>query len=238
MLAGLLLQLTNPVADTAKKIIQDVVETIPAPMKSISPIEFIVKGGWIMVPLGILFLLTLYFAIERLIVISKAGRTDRSFIPNIRDYLRNGRIDSAVELCKAKNTPESRVIGKGLSRLGKPSREIEVAMEGTGRLELAHAERNLHILSLIAKTAPMLGFVGTIIGVVNIFYRISQSKDISLDTIAEGLYEKMVTSGTGLAVGIVAFICYHLLNRMIDRMANRIERSSLQFLDMIHEPTV
>lgn len=236
MLAGLLLQIAPPVADTLRKA-EQIVNQAPAPLKSISPIEFFIKGGWIMIPLALLLLLTLYFAIERLIVISKAARTDRSFMPNIRDYLRNGRIDAAVELCKAKNTPESRVIGKGLSRLGKPSREIEVAMEGSGRQELAHAERNLHILSLIAKTAPMLGFVGTIMGVVNIFYKISQSKDISLDTISEGLYEKMVSSGVGLSVGVIAFISYHLLNRMVDRMANRIERSSLQFLDMMHEPS-
>lgn len=189
-----------------------------------------------MIPLALLLIITIYFAIERLIIISKAAKTDRTFMPNIRDMLLSGRIESANELCKVKNTPEARVIARGLSRLGKPSREIEVAMEATGRQEIAFAEKHLHYLSLIARVAPMLGFIGTIIGVVRIFYDISKSGDISIETISGGLYEKMVASGAGLFVGIIAFICYHMLNSMIDKMVHRIERSSLAFLDLMHEP--
>lgn len=239
MLLGFLLQIT-PLADTAKKVVQQAsTSTPPTPAGTLelTPWEFVVKGGIIMIPLGLLLVATIFLAIERLLVIRKAARTDRTFMPNIRDYLLSGRIESARELCKAKNTPESRVIERGISRLGKPSREIEVAMEATGRQEIAHVEKRLHYLSLIARVAPMLGFIGTIIGVVHIFYDISKSGDIAIETISGGLYEKMVASGGGLLVGIIAFICYHLLNSMIDRMVHRIERSSLSFLDLMHEPS-
>lgn len=234
MLLSFLLQITPTAGNAAATATTTVT---PAPPSELSPWEFVVKGGVIMIPLAFLLLLTIYFAIERLIIISKAAKSDSSFMPNIRDMLLSGRIESANELCKVKNTPEARVIARGLSRLGKPSREIEVAMEATGRQEIAHAEKHLHYLSLIARVAPMLGFIGTIIGVVRIFYDISKSGDISIETISGGLYEKMVASGAGLFVGIIAFICYHLLNSMIDKMANRIERSSLSFLDLMHEPS-
>jgi biopolymer transport protein ExbB len=234
MLLNFLLQST-PVSG----IVDAATKTPPAPTATIdiSIWTFIVKGGVIMIPLGLLFVLTIYFAIERLIVISKAARVDRTFMANVRDMLLSGRIESANELCKTRNTPEARVIARGMSRLGKPSREIEVAMEATGRQEIAFAEKRLHYLSLIARVAPMLGFIGTIIGVVKIFFDISNSGDIAIETISGGLYTKMVASGAGLFVGIVAFICYHLLNSMIDKMAHNIERSSLAFLDLMHEPS-
>jgi biopolymer transport protein ExbB len=235
MLLNFLLQVTSPVASTATTTATQ--PAVPSGTIEISLFDYIVKGGVIMIPLGILFLLAIYFAIERLIVISKAARTDRTFMPNVRDMLLSGRIESAMELCKTRNTPEARVIARGMSRLGKPSREIEVAMEATGRQELAFAEKRMHYLNLIARVAPMLGFIGTIIGVVQIFFKISQSGDISIETISGGLYTKMVASGAGLFVGIVAFVLYHLLNTMIDKMANNIERSSLAFLDLMHEPT-
>lgn len=241
MLNYILLQITAPADSVAATVTNTVVATTGTGAGvaevSITPMELVMKGGWVMIPLLLLLLLTLYFAIERLIVISKAGKLDRNFMMNIKDYLLNGKIDSARELCRATNTPVSRTIEKGISRLGKPGREITEAMETHGRTEIARVEKNLHIISMTARIAPMLGFIGTIAGVVTIFYDISLSGDISIKSISGGLYQKMVSSGAGLVIGVIAFIFYHFLNTMVDNIAKKIERCSLEFLDTINEPS-
>lgn len=241
MLNYILLQITPPAADSVATVATNtVVPTAVAPgvaEVAITPMELVMKGGWVMIPLILLLLLTLYFAIERLIVISKAGKLERHFMHNIKDYLLSGKIDSARELCRATNTPVSRTIEKGISRLGKPGREITEAMETHGRTEIARVEKNLHIISMTARIAPMLGFIGTIAGVVTIFYDISLSGDISIKSISGGLYQKMVSSGAGLVIGVIAFIFYHFLNTMVDNIAKKIERCSLEFLDTINEPS-
>jgi biopolymer transport protein ExbB len=163
-----------------------------------------------------------------MIVISKAGKLDRHFMNNIKDYLHSGKIDSARELCRNTNTPVSRTIEKGISRLGKPTREITEAMETHGRIEISNAEKNLHILSMAARIAPMLGFIGTIAGVVTIFYDISLSGDISIKSISGGLYQKMVSSAGGLVVGIIAFVFYQLLQNSVDKFVAQMEEYSLQ----------
>ncbi len=205
-------------------------------VQKLSPIDVIMLGGWVMIPLVIFLLLVIFYAVERTIVISKAGKFDRNFMNNIRDYLHSGRIDAAREFCRTSNTPVSRVIEKGISRLGKKTEEVQDAMETAGRIEITRVEKNLHVLGLISKIAPMLGFIGTIIGVVTIFYDISLSGDIAIKTISGGLYQKMVSSGAGLVVGVLAFVGYHLLNTRIDRVASQIERTSLEFIDLISEP--
>jgi biopolymer transport protein ExbB len=238
MFNNLLLQIQSS-ADTAKNTV-----TTPAPVTgpgaaevAITPMELVMKGGWIMIPLIILLLLAIYFAIERLVVISKASKYDRNFMHNVKDYLLSGKIDSARELCRATNTPVSRTIEKGITRLGKPTREISEAMETHGRTEIARVEKNLHVLSMTARIAPMLGFIGTIAGVVTIFYHISLSGDISIKSISGGLYQKMVSSGAGLVIGVLAFLFFHFLNTMVDNIAKKIERACLEFLDMINEPS-
>lgn len=239
MISHLLLQITSP--DSANTAAATTTTTAPvapgAAEVSITPMELLFKGGWVMIPLLILLLLTLYFAVERLIVISKSSKSDVNFMRNIRDYLLNGKIDSARELCRATNTPVSRTIEKGISRLGKPGRDISEALETQGSIEIARVEKNMHILGLTARIAPMLGFIGTIAGVVTIFYHISLSGDISIKSISGGLYQKMVSSGAGLIIGVIAFVAYHFLNTMIDNIAKKIESSSLEFLDTINEPS-
>lgn len=202
----------------------------------ISPLSLVLKGGWVMIPLFIFLLLAIYFAIERLIIISKARKSDANLMHNVKDYILNGKIDTAREYCKSVNSPVSRTIAKGISRIGKPTREVSEAMETHGRIEIARVEKNLHYLSLIARIAPMLGFIGTIAGVVTIFYDISLSGDISIKTISGGLYQKMVSSGAGLVIGVISFLFYHLLNAMVDGLAGKVERASLEFLDVINEP--
>jgi biopolymer transport protein ExbB len=241
MLSYILLQITNPAgADSTQASNTPPLNTTGtqvAPELDLSPMELVWKGGWIMIPLIILLLLVIYFAIERMIVISKANKLDSNFMKNIRDYVLNGKFDSARELCRATNTPVSRTIEKGISRLGKPTKEISDAMETQGRIEISRVEKNLHILSMTARMAPMLGFIGTIVGVVTIFYNIGVSGDISIKSISGGLYQKMISSGAGLVVGVLAFLFYHFLNTTVDNIAKKIERSSLEFMDTLNEPS-
>ncbi|HLG04269.1 MAG TPA: MotA/TolQ/ExbB proton channel family protein, partial [Bacteroidia bacterium] len=230
-----LLQATAPVADTLNKgIVTDVAAT---PKEEVITLwQMVSQGSWVMIPLALFLLIALFFAIERLVVISKALKVPHNFMDNIRDYLHSGKIDSARELCRAQSTPVTRVIEKGISRLGKPSREISEALELAGKNEISRAEKNLHYLSLVARIAPMLGFVGTIIGVIAIFHAIGLSGDISIKNISNGLYVKMFSSAAGLVVGVIAFLFYHILNAMVDGIAKKIERSSLAFLDLVNEP--
>ena len=225
--------------DTLQQAATGIVSPIlnPTPKQDIiTPMSLVMKGGWVMIPLILFLLMAIYFAIERMIVISRSRRVDRNFMHNIKDYISNGKIDTAQELCRSQNTPVARVIEKGISRLGKPTREISEAMESVGRSEIARVEKNLHYLSLISRVAPMLGFIGTIAGVITIFYDISLSGDISIKTISGGLYQKMFSSGSGLIIGVIAFMFYHLLNTMVDGVATKIENASLEFLDLINEP--
>lgn len=242
MFHSILLQVTpNVAADTLNKLSNTGIQNQAPKQEVLTPWGIMTGGGPLMTTLLFLLvialLLAIYFTIERLVVVSKAGHVDRNFMHNIRDYLLNGKIDSARELCRATNTPVSRVIEKGISRLGKPTREISEAMETHGRVEISRVEKNLHIISLIARIAPMLGFVGTIIGVIVIFHDIANSNgEVSIQNISHGLYLKMFSSAAGLAVGLLSFMFYHVVNSMVDGVSRKIERSSLEFLDVINEP--
>jgi biopolymer transport protein ExbB len=228
--------LQSSVSDTLNQVANAGFQNTTPTTETSSPIAMVLKGGWVMIPLFIFLIIAIYFAVERLVVISKAGKLDRNFMANIRDYLMTGKIDSAREMCRSVNTPVSRVIEKGISRLGKPTREVKDAMETAGRAEITRAEKHLHFLSLIAKIAPMLGFIGTVIGVITIFRDISLSGDISIKNVTNGLYVKMFATGIGLAVGVISFTFYHLLNAMLDGLAKKIETASGEFEDIINEP--
>ncbi len=208
-----------------------------AQQQSLTLFDLMRKGGWVMVPLGILSVIAVYLIVERYIVISRAGKVDPSFMSNIKNMLLSGKTEAALSLCKSTNTPIARLLEKGIKRLGKPVKEIESAVENTGKLEIYKLEKNLSYLGIIAGIAPMFGFVGTIAGVIRIFYDISLHNDISIGLIAGGLYQKMITSATGLIVGIVAHIGFHYLNTMIDRVSFQLESTTVEFIDLIQEPT-
>ena len=195
------------------------------------------KGGWVMGPLGILSVIAVYLIIEKYIVISRASKVDPAFMANIKHMLMDGKTDAALSLCRSTNTPIARLLEKGIKRLGKPIKEIESAVENTGKLEIYKLEKNLSYLGIIAGIAPMFGFVGTIAGVIKIFYNISLADNISISLIAGGLYEKMITSATGLLIGIVAHIGFHFLNAMLDRVSFQLESTTVDFIDLIQEPT-
>ena len=200
--------------------------------------DLISMGSWfIMGPLALMSLLTIYIVIERMMVLGKANREDKDFMNKVRDYVHEGKIDSARNLCSQSAAPSARMVEKGLQRMGKPAQEIESAMETAGRIEITRLEKGSSLLRLIARLAPMFGFIGTIIGVIKIFYDISLTDNISIAVISTGLYQKMVTSAGGLIVGIVAFFGHHLVHSMVDRAMDKMERTSLAFMDLLQEPT-
>lgn len=223
-------------ADTARSVAQ--MPGIVTPKQdSLSLLDLIIKGGYIMYPMGILSVLTLYYFFERFITIKKASKMDANFMNNIKDYIHNGNMDAAKALCRNTTAPAARMIEKGVSRIGKPIREIEESMESVGALEISKLEKNISVLSLIGRIAPIFGFIGTIAGVIKIFYDISLTDNISIGVISSGLYQKMITSASGLVVGLLAFIGYFIVNAMLDRIIHRMQETSLQFIDLLQEPS-
>lgn len=236
---GLILQITSntgTVADTVNQAVNSIA-TPASPPQTLSLWELVMKGGPIMIPIGLLSIIAIYIFIERYLAIRKAGRMDHNFMNNIRDFMHHGNVDAAKSLCKNTNSPIARLVEKGISRIGKPIREIEAAIENTGKLEVHKLEKNLGILGIIAGIAPMFGFVGTIIGVIKIFYNISLADNISIGLIAGGLYEKMITSASGLVIGIFAYVGYHYLAIMTDKVIFKIESNAVEFIDLLEEPT-
>jgi len=195
------------------------------------------KGGFIMYPLYLLLVVAIFVFFERLIAIRKASNIEGNFMSMIRDNIMTGNLSAARTLARNTNNPVARIIDKGLQRIGKPIDAIEKSMENVGRLEMYKMERNLNILSLIAGIAPMFGFLGTIIGMVQLFYGIASTGEYTLNTIAGGIYTKMVTSATGLIIGLIAYVGHNYLTTQIDKTANRMEVASFDFIDVLQEPT-
>jgi len=226
---GILLQ----VVDSAQRA----ANAVQGPDKSISLFELLQNGGWIMYPLYLLFAGALFVFFERLIAIRNASKIDANFMNIIRDNIMTGNINSARALAKNTNNPVARIIDKGLQRIGKPIDSIEKSMENVGKLEMYKMEKNLSILSLIAGIAPMFGFLGTIVGMVHLFSNMSFKGELTLNGIAGGIYTKMITSATGLIIGLVAYVGHNYLTTQIDRTAYKMEAASAEFLDILQEPT-
>ena len=228
----LLLQ-ANPqqLADTTKALI-----TPPTP-EAISLWSLLDRGGWIMYPLYGLFIAAIFVFFERFIAIRNASRIEGNFMSMIRDNIVTGNVTAARTLARNTNNPVARIIDKGLQRIGKPIDTIEKSMENVGKLEMYKMERNLNILSLIAGIAPMFGFLGTIIGMIQLFYGIASSGNFTLNDIAGGIYVKMITSATGLIIGVIAYVGHNYLTTQIDKTANKMEAASAEFIDVLQEPT-
>jgi len=195
------------------------------------------KGGWIMYPLYLLLAAAVFVFFERLIAIRRASRIDANFMNIIRDNIVTGNVTAARALAPNTDNPVARIIDKGIQRIGKPIDAIEKSMENVGRLEMYKMERNLNILSLIAGIAPMFGFLGTIVGMITLFYEINSTGNFELGTIAGGIYVKMITSATGLIIGVIAYVGYNYLSTQVDKTANKMEASSSEFVDILQEPT-
>jgi len=219
--------------DTLQKAIADVSTTT----EKISLLTLLDKGGWIMYPLYLLLIASIFVFIERLIAIKKASQIDENFMGVIKDHILNGNVQAARSMTKNTSNPVAKMIDKGIQRIGKPIDAIEKSMENVGKLEMYSMEKNLSILTLIAGIAPMFGFLGTIIGMVQLFYGIASTGEYTLNTIAGGIYTKMITSATGLIIGLIAYIGHNYLSTQIDKTANKMEAASADFIDVLQEPT-
>jgi biopolymer transport protein ExbB len=205
--------------------------------ESIRFFDLIYMGGWIMIPLGLMLLLTVYFFAERQIAIRQAARIDNNFMNIIRDHIVSGNVSAARSFAKNTNNPVARIIDKGIQRIGKPIESIEKSMDNVGALEMYKLEKNLAVLAFISKAAPIFGFVGTLIGLMQLFSNIHQANEVEIGVISQGIYTKLITSITGLVIGLLAYLAYSFLNTQIDKASNKMEAASADFLDVLQEPT-
>ena len=195
------------------------------------------KGGPLMIPLGSLFALAVYFFIERWLVIRKASTLDENFMNLIRDHILSGNLQAARSVARSNDHPISKMIDKGLQRIGKPIDAIEKSMDNVAKLELYKLEKNLNIISVISRMAPLFGFVGTIIGLVMLLKEFAAISNPSINQIADAMYVKLITSATGLIIGMLAFLGYNFLDTQVSRMANRMESAGSELIDILQEPT-
>lgn len=197
----------------------------------------IVQGGWLMVPLALLFVIAIFFFFERFILLQKFGKIEDNFMNIIRDNVVSGNVTAARSMAKNTPNPVARMIDKGLQRIGKPIEAIEKSMENVGVLEMYKMEKNLNILNIIVRIAPLFGFLGTIIGMLSLFDSINKSPDFSTNVLAGGIYVKMITSATGLIIGIITYLGYSILQTKIKKIENKMEAASAEFIDILQEPT-
>jgi len=205
--------------------------------KSISLFQILMKGGVFLIPILILSFVAIYIFVERYLTIRKASQTDPDFMDHIRDYVSNGNIEAAKELCRQNDTPIARMIEKGLMRIGKPLKGIEVAIENVGKLEVYKLEKGLSTVATISGAAPMLGFLGTVTGMIRAFFNLSKAgNNIDVGLLSGGIYEALITTAVGLAVGIISYIGYNILVTMVDKAVHKMEATSVEFVDLLQEP--
>jgi len=234
VLNAFVLQTAAIVADSAQQAGQ--VAAQPTEI-SLSAWDLAVKGGWIMIVLAAMSLIGIYIFIDRLLAINAASREDGNFMNSIRDFIHEGKLDAARALCRSKNTPISRMIEKGLSRLGKPLSDINTAIENVGSLEVSRLEKNIAFLATISGAAPMLGFLGTVLGMVQAFYDMAMAgNNIDIQLLSNGIYEAMITTVGGLMVGIPAYIAFNILVARTKNLVFKLEASATEFMDLLNEP--
>lgn len=199
--------------------------------------SLVLDGGYIMIPLAVLLLIALYIFIERSIALHRAARIDSTFMKRIRDYVLEGDLENAEQLCKRTNSPYARLILKGVKRIGRPMNDVLVAIENTGNIEVANLEKGFTMLSTTAAGAPMLGFLGTVTGMIEAFYALaSAGKSADVTLLSSGIYQALVTTVAGLVVGIVALFAYNYLVARVNRIMNGMEAKTMEFMDLLNEP--
>jgi len=204
---------------------------------SLSAFDLAIKGGWVMIPLAILLVIAVYIFFERYMALRNASKTDANFMNRIKDYIHDGKIEAATNLCQSTDTPIARMIEKGINRLGRPLNDINTAVENIGNLEIAKLEKALPTLATIAGGAPMIGFFGTVIGMVEAFYNMSHAgNNIDISLLSNGIYVAMITTVGGLVVGILAYFAYNYLVASVSRIVYKLEASTTEFMDLLNEP--
>jgi biopolymer transport protein ExbB len=226
----------KPVVDSIANAVATPIGTEGTVTQNVSYWEFVMKGGIMIIPILILLFFCIYVIIERYLSIKKATKQDTNLIADIKTQLKAGKIDNAVMLCSRENTASGNILKSGVSIVGRPISEIESVMDRTANVEISQMEKGLGNLGLISGIAPILGFIGTISGVIKIFHTISNTGNLNIQTISGGLYEKMISSGAGLVVGVVAYSSYHLFNMMIDNFSLKVQKQTLEIINAIHEP--
>ena len=213
------------------------VSDVTAPVAQLSLWDMCLQGGWLMIPLLLLSIVSIYILVERAIAIHRASVEDASFMQRIRDYIHSGKLDSARNLCRSTNTPYARLIEKGISRIGRPMNDVMVAIENTGNIEVSRLEKGLPWLATTASGAPMLGFLGTVIGMVQAFFEIASAGATSnISQFADGIYTALVTTVAGLIVGVIALFAYNNLVARINRVMTGLEAKTMEFMDLLNEP--
>ena len=199
--------------------------------------DMAVKGGWIMIVLAVMSLIGFYILFERNYVIRKAGKEDPMFMDKIKDYILGGEIKAAISYCRSVNTPSARMIEKGITRLGRPVNDVQAAIENVGNIEVAKLEKGLTIMATIAGGAPMLGFLGTVTGMVRAFFEMANAgNNIDITLLSGGIYEAMITTAGGLIVGIIMMFAYNYLVTLVDGVVNKMEAKTMAFMDLLNEP--
>jgi biopolymer transport protein ExbB len=199
--------------------------------------ELVVKGGVVMIPIFILSFIAFYIFFERLFAIRKASEVDPNFMNRIRDYIHEGKVEASIKMCQSIDKPVARMIEKGINRLGRPLQDVNSAIENVGNLEIAKLEKGIYLLATSAGAAPMLGFLGTVTGMVRAFFDMANAgNNLDIQLLSNGIYEAMVTTVAGLIVGIIAYIFYNILTAKVLKVVNQLESSTMEFMDLLHEP--
>ena len=233
---SILLSLQAVGAQTAEQMPDLTAVTVPTEAE-INVIDLAFKGGWIMVVLLLLSLMAGYIFMQRLLVIRRAGKEDQNFMNRIKDYIHEGKVDSALNLCRSTNTPSARMIEKGITRLGRPMNDVLVAIENVGNLEIAKLEKGFPLIATTAAGAPMLGFLGTVTGMVRAFFDMANAgTNVDVSLLSGGIYEALVTTVGGLVVGIITLFAYNYLVSQVDNVVNKMEARTMEFMDLLNEP--
>ena len=220
-------------AETAAEI---PAQALPQEM-DFSLIEMAVKGGWLMLVLLILSIMAIYIFGNKWWMIRKAGKIDKNFMKDIHDLIYEGKIKSAMALCQKYDSPVARLVEKGVERIGRPLTDIQTAVENMGNVEVARLEKGLPMLATIAGGAPMIGFLGTVTGMIRAFFEMANAgNNIDITVLSNGIYTAMITTVAGLVVGIVAFFAYNFLVSMLDSVVQKMEHRTMEFMDLLNEP--
>ena len=204
---------------------------------SMNLLDMAVKGGWIMIVLAVLSVICIYIFFERLYVIRKAGKEDPRFIERIKDYISSNEMKAAIRYCQNEKTPSARMIERGITRIGRPAGDIQNTIENVSNIEVAKLEKGLSVMATIAGGAPMIGFLGTVTGMVRAFYEMANAgNNVDITILSGGIYEAMITTVGGLIVGIIALFAYNYLVSQVDNVVNKMESKSVEFMDMINSP--
>jgi biopolymer transport protein ExbB len=218
-------------------MIAQITTEVAATSESISVLDLALKGGWVMLPLALMWVAAIYLFIERLLTINKANLDPEPFMNRVKELVQRNDIQGAKLLCAQSGTPVARMIEKGVSRIGSPLKNIEASIENVGKLEIFKLEKNLSTLATISGAAPMIGFLGTVIGMVQAFISISQEEgSVSPKLLSNGIYEAMITTVGGLIVGIMAYLAYNYLVTRVAKVIHKMEYTSIDFIDLLQEP--